>query len=210
MSTPTITAIIPTQGRPTLEWALDSVRDQLLPGDEVIVVIDTHEMDINTQRAIVRRVEPYPYQIHTRLHDAGAHHWGHPQCDHGQTLAKGDWIVANDDDDVFTPGAFAAIRQAIAYAETPRPLLFRFKPYFADNFLIWHTAGPEWIRQGHIGGHCLVQPNVPEKVGQRAVNGTYRYESDFDWIISTLANWAPIDPLWCDHVIAEQRPREDR
>jgi hypothetical protein len=114
--------------------------------------------------------------------------------------------MCQDDDDIWTPGAFAAIREAIAYAEVPRPLLFRFKSHY-NGFIFWHTPSLEWIRPGHIGGHCLVQPNVPGKVGMRVKGGTYRYESDFDQIANTLALWRPVEPLFCDFIIAEARPR---
>ena len=206
MSTPTLSLIIPTQGRATLERALESAAIQMLPGDECHVIVDTHGMPYEGYCAIAARVGRFGDQFWWSEFDADAHYWGHPQFDHGQLLATGDWIVGNDDDDIWTPGAFAAIRAAIAHAETPRPLLFRFRSYIGGGFVYWHTPGPEWIRQGHIGGHCLVQPNLPGKVGQRAVSGTYRYESDFDWIADTLARWAPVEPLWCDYVIAEQRP----
>lgn len=206
MGTPTLSLIIPTAGRPSLRRTLESAAPQVLPGDECIVVGDTLDGPLPQTEAICR---DYPWVRYIE-HAHDAHRWGHPQFDAGQAAAIGDWLIGQDDDDVWTPDAFAAIRAAIAHAEYPRPLLFRFRSYFG-GFVFWHTAGPEWIRQGHIGGHCLVQPGRAHgKVGQRAVNGTYRYESDFDWITSTLANWAPIEPLWCDHVIAEQRPQEDR
>lgn len=197
---PTLSLIIPTAGRASLRRTLESAAPQVLPGDECLVVGDTLDGPLPDTEAICRE---YPWVRYLEF-SGGEHAWGHPQFDHGQRIAKGEWIVGNDDDDIFTPGAFAAIRAAIAYAEEPRPLLFRFRSYLG-GFVFWHTAGPEWIKQGHIGGHCLVQPNLPGKVGQRAVDGTYRYESDFDWIVDTLARHEA-SPVWCDFVIAEQRP----
>lgn len=206
MSRPTITAIVPTQGRPTLERTLDSVRDQLLPGDEVLVVIDTHEMDRDTQTAIGDRIAPYGPQFWVLGHDAERHNWGHSQINHALTCATGDYIVANDDDDIWTPGAFAAIREA-AQTFPGRLLLFRFRSYIGGGFIFWHTPGLEWVRQGHIGGHSLVMPNIPGKVGWRT---TTRYEADFDQIVDAIQKHAPDEPVFCDFVIASQRPQEAR
>jgi hypothetical protein len=198
----TLSLIIPTAGRPSLRRTLESAAPQILPWDECIVVGDTHDGPLHETELICR---DYGW-VRYIAHDAGGHHWGHPQFEAGQAAARNGWIVGQDDDDVWTPGAFAAIREAIAHAEYPRPLLFRFRSQLG-GFVFWHTPGRDWIRQGHIGGHCLVQPNLPGKVGQRAVKGTYRYESDFDWIADTLARWAPVEPLWCDYIIAIQRPQ---
>ena len=202
MSTPTLSAIVPTAGRASLRRTLESAAPQMLPGDEVIVVGDTTDGPLPETEAICR---DFPFVRYVEC-PSGEHNWGHEQTDHGLTIARGDWLLCNDDDDIWTPGAFEAIRGAIAYAKVPRPLLFRFKSHYGDGFVFWHTPSPEWIRPGHIGGHCLVQPNAPGKVGMRLKHGTYRYESDFDQIANTLALWRPVEPLWCDFIIAEARP----
>lgn len=206
MDYPTLSLIVPTQGRPTLERTLTSARDQMLDGDECWVVADSYEMAPDYYAAIRERVECFGPRFHFAGLDAGAHQWGHPQIDYGLTLATGDYIVANDDDDRWCPGAFAAIREA-ATNSPRRLLLFRFRSYIGGGFVFWHTPGMEWVRQGHIGGHSLVMPNIPGKVGRRT---STRYEADFDQIVDAIEKHAPDEPVFCDFVIAEQRPQEDR
>lgn len=199
---PTISAIVPTQGRPTLERALASAAPQLLSGDEVLVIVDTHGMGEADFFAVAARVSAFGPQFHAHGYDAGFHAYGHPQFDHGLTLAEGDYILGNDDDDVWTADAFAAIREAIAALESPRPLLFRFRSPWGT--LYWQERG--LVRQATIGGHCLIQPGQAHgRVGYRQAR---HYEADFTWIVNTLANWAPTEPVWVDQVIAIQRPRE--
>ena len=198
MSGPTLSIIVPTAGRPTLARTLDSFAGQLLPGDECIVVGDTFDGPLPETEAICR---DYPFVRYVE-HASSAHFFGHPQYEYGQELAKGAWLFGQDDDDIFTPDAFDAIRSAIAALPAPCPLLFRFRSYWGMTF--WDTPG--LLAQARIGGHCLVQPNVPGKVGQRNVEGRYRYESDYDWIIDTVARWHPVPPVWVDAVISVARP----
>ena len=198
---PTLCVIIPTAGRQSLRRTLDSIAPQVLAGDGCIVVGDVFDGPLPQTEAICREYDFVRYVEYAWT----GHMFGHPQFEYGQSLVTQDWIVGQDDDDIFTADAFAAIRAAIAYAEEPRPLLFRFKSYF-DGLVFWHTPGPEWVRPGHIGGHCLCLPNVAGKIGLRARDGTYRYESDYDWVADTLKKWEPVEPLWCNHVISIARP----
>jgi Glycosyl transferase family 2 len=205
MKTPTLGIFIPTHGRPELRRAIESAVPQMLPGDDLLIVGDTRDGPLPQTEAIVAEYGP---QVRYLPYTDGQMSWGHAQAAYGIANLQTDWIFGNDDDDAFTPDAFAAIREAIAYAEYPRPLLFRFRSYIGGGFVFWHTPGMEWVRQGHIGGHCLVQPG--HKHGKVGAYGSARYEGDFDWIVDTLQKWAPIEPLWCDHVISIQRPQEDR
>lgn len=198
--TPRLSLISPTQGRPTLERMIASGRDQLLPGDEWIVVIDAH--GIASQMAIddiERRIERCGGPAFVVLtHDAHGHDWGHSQSNHGISIAQGDWLVFQDDDDEFLPGALAAIRRTIAQLPSPRPLLFRFRARWGQ--LIWAAVGD--LRPGRIGGHCLVIPRIPEMTGRF---GTH-YEGDHQMITSTLALWEAqgVAPEWCGDVITMQ------
>lgn len=198
--TPTISVIVPTQGKPTLERMLDSVRDQLLPGDEVIVVVDTFEMPHHEFQDIRQRAESYGPGFMAFPHDAGHHDWGHSQINYGLTLAEGDYIHANDDDDIYLPGALAVMREAIV-AHPGRVFLFRFRSYLG-GMVFWLQPG--LVRQGCIGGHCLLQPNLPGKCGQWGAH----YEGDYTGIVDTLSRHEE-PPVWVDHVIACQRPRAE-
>lgn len=201
MSGPTLSVVIPTPGRASLARTLDSIAPQMGPGDQVIVVGDTREGQLPPMEALCGRHPAGP--LYVPFTD-GLMSWGHHQIQYGLGFATGDYVLAQDDDDIYLPGAFDAIRAA-ASDNPGRVLLFRFRSQRLGGVVFWHTPGPEWIRQGHIGGHCLVQPNIPGKVGQL----TARYEGDFDWIVDTLARHEE-PPVWCDFIIAEQLPQEDR
>ena len=54
-----------------------------------------------------------------------------------------------------------------------------------------------YIRESAIGGHAMVVPNVPERLGRWEC----RYAGDYDWIVSTVALW-PSGVAWYDDVIA--------
>lgn len=185
---PSLTIIIPTQGRAALTRAVQSVLPQLGPADELIVAIDTHGSAPAIEHvAGVRYLE----------HDAGHHCWGHCQINAAMGSAKGAYILVNDDDDVYTPGALDAVRAAIARQSEPRPLLFRHRGYNGQTF--WIKEG--WICEGAIGGHSLVAPNDPARRGV----WTCRYAGDFDAIVSTTRHYdGTADWEW--PVIACARP----
>jgi glycosyltransferase involved in cell wall biosynthesis len=193
----TLSILIPTpgQGRP-LSRCLDSIKPQLHPGDEVLVIGDTHDGPLPEVEALVAE---YGDLFRYIGHDAGHHCFGHCQLNHGLEQAKGDYLTANDDDDIYTPDAFAAMRAVAERLPEPRPLLFRFQSHY----------GPVWwdeqvVEINRIGGHCAVFPNLPGRVGRY----TCRYQGDFDFIRSTLDLWPGGDlaAVWVNHIIAIARP----
>lgn len=198
--TPTLSLIIPTQGRPTLERALASARDQLGLGDECWVVVDTHGMSTPEFSAIAERVGKFGPQFWITGRDAGCHDFGHSQVNHGIACARGDYIHVSDDDDVWCPGALAVMREAIV-AHPGRVFLFRFRSYLGGT-VFWLQPG--LVRQACIGGHCLLAPNLPGKLGQWGA----RYEGDYDAITATLALHDQ-PPVWVDFIVCEQRPRAE-
>lgn len=211
--TPTLSVLIPTPGlgRP-LGRCLQSVREQpLLPGDEVLVIGDTAEGPLPEVEATVASFGPqYRYlehagQVHTFVGDTDYHSFGHEQLNHGISRARGDLLVFQDDDDIFTEGALAAIRGA-ATEHPGRPLLFRFVSRFRT--LVWGAA--KTIAQEHIGGHCFVVPNKPEWLGEWGPH----YQGDYTFIRETLDRWPGLNGsppgddavVWVDKVIALARP----
>lgn len=180
-----LSIIVPTHDGEGLDTLFASVEDQLIPGDEVLVVIDVFEYGaIVLPELGSRRVFEY---------DAGHHCWGHCQINYGMAQARGDYLIFIDDDDCFPDGALDAIRRAIAEQASPRPLMFKF----------WSRRHGRTLPPGHyvqesaIGGHAIVVPNIPDKLGRWGE----RYAGDFDFIQSTLALW-PDGPAWYDDVIA--------
>lgn len=192
-----LSLLVPTLGRPSLARALNSVKDQLASGDEVIVVGDTHDGELPEVEALVR---DYGKQFRYLAHDAGHHCWGHCTLMYGINRANGDYIHCSDDDDCWSPDALDAMRGAIAELNEPHPLLFRFRSWYGPVF--WSQRG--LIAEGQIGGHCLVTPNIPDRIG---VFGC-RYEGDYDYILSTLQKWPRgiLDAQWVDRIVAIARP----
>jgi glycosyltransferase involved in cell wall biosynthesis len=84
MSGPTLTIVLATAGRPSLERALGSVARQLLPGDEVMVVCDA-----SGDAGDTARMEAMP-------------------------RARGTHLAFLDDDDVYVPDALAKMRKFAA------------------------------------------------------------------------------------------------
>lgn len=201
--TPTLGIVIPTAGRATLRRTLDSMAPQVREGDTCLVVGDCLDGPLPATEAIVA---DYPWCRYL-AHVGKSHTFGHEQINVGLPLVGGDWVMCQDDDDIYAPGAFGAIRATIRTLHRPRPLLFRFRSYHGGRVFWDAAAKAAWDRrrvvlQDHIGGHCLVQPNIPGKVGVRGLH----YQGDHTWIEDTLRRWAPIKPLWVDEIIAIARP----
>jgi hypothetical protein len=185
---PSISAIIPTAATDVerltlLRRSVLSALPQLRAGDEVIVAGDTTDDPLDAARALCGRL--------------GAEA---PPGAAVRFLARGEWLTFNDDDDIYTPAAFAAIREYAGALVSPAPLLFRFRSYHGPTF--WLVKG--LLGQGLIGGHCLVAPNRPAMLGA----WSDRYEGDWDFIKGTLEKWAAVGvhPVWCDRLIAIARP----
>lgn len=186
-----LSIIVPTPDGDGLDALHASLAGQLAPGDELLIVGDTHggELDAVEAWCNAHGATYLPY-------DAGHHCWGHCQINHGMRHAQGDYLVFNDDDDTFAPGALAAIRRAIGHQVEPRVLLFKF---FAGR--LGRTLPERYVvEESAIGGHCIVPPNDPARLGQWSC----RYGGDFDFIQTTLAHW-PDGPAWFDDVIALAR-----
>lgn len=198
LNTVSLTGIIPTfDPKRPLRRALQSAARQMQPQDEIIVVGDTADGPLPEIEEVVRS---FGSQFRYIPHDAGHHCWGHCGLSAAQTQARGDYLTYCDDDDIWTPTAFGAIRQAASEIQEPMPLLFRLLTHY--GLVVWMDQS---LRQGTVGGHCLVVPNVPERLG----TWTCRYEGDYDAILDTLSRWrkAGVPSLgWCQQVIAIARP----
>ncbi len=106
-----------------------------------------------------------------------------------------------DDDDVYTPDAFSAMRE-FALKSPGRIGIFRMRyEYWRHGWygqVVWEEPVLRW---GNVGTPMFVVPNVPGKLG--------RWDSKFHW-----GDWAFIqetvtlqgDPVFCDAVVARIRP----
>jgi len=192
---PTLSIIIPTPDGVGLSRCIRSIVEQeIVAGDEVLIVGDTHSGALDhVEEDVCRLGGPFRYLAH----DAGRHAWGHPQINFGMEVAHGDYLVFQDDDDIFTEGAFAVIRAALALQSEPVPHMFRFVTQ--NRRLLWQERR---LEEGVIGGHQFVIPNLPGRVGE----WTDRYCGDFDFVTSTLRLWPPDSVVWREEIIAYARP----
>lgn len=78
-----LSVIVASSGRPTLQRTLDSIRPQLHSEDELL-------LDVNTDAP-----------------------WGHRARNRQMAVAKGDFLLFMDDDDTYVSGAFDAIRSKV-------------------------------------------------------------------------------------------------
>jgi hypothetical protein len=196
--TPTLTIVVPTIGRQTLETTLASIaRQDLRPGDRVVVALDTyqepHRPDV---AALVAR-----YGFELLPVDGGVHFMGNPQLNAAIATCTTDYLCALGDDDVYVDGAIATIR---ARLKPGRALLFQFyaPPYLVAGdprrFVMWADRK---LRVANISGCCVVAPRealVPVSAQQRC-------EVDFDWIRDIVAQTGR-RPIWLEQVLIIARP----
>ena len=160
----------------------------------MIVVGDTHSQNLPGVAALVAefgfQYEPF---------DAGHHCFGHCQINHGLTLATGQHISVNDDDDIWTDNARDLMRRGTD-VWPDAVLLYQYRSYYGRQ-VYWHTPG--LLLRDHIGGHSVVAPNVQDKLGRFAC----AYNGDFDYVESTVNNFGgPSKAIWISDLIAIARP----
>ncbi len=93
----TISFIIPTVGRPSLQKTIDSI--EKWPGDEVLVI----------------------------QHTPPSGNWGNAERQEGTDKTKCDYLAYIDDDDVYVKGHRAIMDQAIRENPNGNPILFKIK-----------------------------------------------------------------------------------
>jgi hypothetical protein len=182
--------IVPTCGRRSLARTLQSIADQALAaGDEVLLVTDGPQpsaADLFARSGLPGGCLQAPQ----------SRDYGGTQRNRGMDEAAGDYLLFMDDDDIFTPQAFATIR-AILRERPDRPHLFRMR-YAADGRLLW--ARPE-LRPGNVSTQMMVYPNRPDLLRWDSKHG-----HDFRFIFNNQALWPPDSLVWRDEVIAVIRP----
>lgn len=143
--------------------------------------------------------------------NAKHHCWGHCQINYAlnylagahtmMTPGTGGWACFNDDDDVYTRTAFKTIHRALPQ-DPSGPLFFQWQSYSSGRLPPIAADGGFVVREGSIGGHSIVVPLVPGKLGTWCC----RYEGDYDFIDSTLKLFPDWRPFLTPEVIAVARP----
>lgn len=185
-----LSIIIPTMGRETLRRTLESIRPQLMPDDEVLVVSDGLAYsdfweDVKEWSAEFKElscIDPRSC-------------YGHAQRNFGLSAATKHYVTFCGDDDVYDQDAFSVVREAIA-TNPGRPLIFRVDTWSCG--LVWHD---EVLEVGNVDCGGFVVPNDKERLG----TFSYRYEGDYDFINGTLRGY-PEGPVWRPERIQVCRP----
>lgn len=152
--TPSVSVIIPTIGRETLRRTLESALCQHERPDEVLVVADGPRPD--ARAAALEFGAAY-------LETPPTGQWGHEQRNLGMAAAKGDYLSFMDDDDVYLPGAFEAMRRRAR--ESPgRPIIFQM---LHRGETLWRR--PE-IAYRNVSTQMFLFPNVPGRLARWASN----------------------------------------
>jgi glycosyltransferase involved in cell wall biosynthesis len=197
----TITIAVPTIGRPTLVDTLDSIaRQDLRPGDQVLIVYDSFAPDALNLQATRSLVEGYGFAFIE--HNGYVHFYGNPQLNHAITLATGDYFTCLGDDDIYVDGAIARIRSVV---KPGRATLFQFyaPPDMVPNqpglrLRLWQDRQ---LRVANLSGCCLVAP----RAALVPVSRELRIEVDFDWIVDIVAKTGQ-KPHWLQECLIIARP----
>ncbi len=193
-----LTIIVPTIGRSTLETTLQSIaRQDLHPGDRVIVALDTYQEPPRPDVAAL--VARYGFELLPV--DGGVHFMGNPQLNAALALVDTDYVCALGDDDIYVDGAIARLRPK---CKNWRAVLFQFyaPPYLVagdpTRFILW--AEPI-LRVANISGCCIAAP----REAIMPVSDHQRCEVDFDWVAAIVRKTGR-KPLWMDDVLIIARP----
>jgi len=169
---PSISIVIPTLGRPTLQRMIDSLLPQLAEGDQIIVVADGADAYARAGTMINDDLASKHDVMLCSVTDRESC-YGNAQRNHGMSIASGDLIWFCDDDDIALPGALTAIRRSMAADRTPT--MFRMR-HLGD--VIWRSQ--ECVA-GNVAGPQLVIPNRSD-IPRFPVPASNPELSDGDWI----------------------------
>lgn len=198
MTDPTICVITPTIGRPSLRNTLES--GVLGEGDSWRVIADGEVAHIVMMANIKNLLHTMPY-VCLRAYLGTRGDYGNRLRDMAMSIARENYFVFLDDDDIFAPGAVKIIKEAIA-KHYPRPIIF--KMINGNGEILWRNRE---VTPGNVGGSMFVCPNIPGKLGKWDNGAGHR--SDYEFIRQTLESYGPgwrQEIVWSDEVIIHCRP----
>jgi glycosyltransferase involved in cell wall biosynthesis len=179
-----LSVVIPTLGRPSLERTLESCA----AADEIVVVLDK------------ARGGTLPCELPPRtvlLEGVYGVTGGHLGRTHGIAVASGTHLAFFDDDDVYAPGAIEVMRDAAC----DLPVIFRMDHY--THGILWRSKD---IYFGNVSTQMYVVPNQPALFGEWTPHmpGWPEPGGDFSFIRDTVENMGGV--VWRDEIIAVLRP----
>lgn len=185
----TLSIVIPTLGRPSLERTLDSCRD----ADEVIVVLDMAGGEF-----------VLPFQTPPNTRTVAGHfgvRGGHAGRAHGVQYTTSTHLAFMDDDDIYTPGAIDAMRDAACEL----PVIFRMDHY--QHGILWRTRD---IYFGNVSTQMYLLPNQPDLFGSwTPIQPDWPQPGgDCTFIQETVEAFGGVE--WRDEIIAVLRPEVAR
>ncbi len=183
----TLSVIISTIGRSSLQRTLESVRQQdLIPGDEIFVI---HDGPMNPEVECVWNESGLPGRL-VALDDGPHRDWGAAARTVGIAMATGSHLIWQDDDDTYLPGAFSVIRREC----TQEPEAFHlFRMAYPNGWLLWQRPD---IASGNVSTQIFVAPRkLPLGEWGR------HYAGDYDFIASTIERNPTVPVRFIDRVI---------
>lgn len=187
-----LSIVIATMGRLTLEQTLDSLLPQLADQDEVVVVVDRRFVrDLDGMRQYFD-----PSWRCRWFKMIGRDTAGDAQRAYGIDHASGSHLAFIDDDDVYLPGALDQMRDHAC----DRPVIFRMNHHLLG--VLWRV--PE-VAYGNVGTPMFLVPNTPAKLGRwdqpPAVDPR---AADSGFIAGCVAKMG--EPVWREEVTVLVRP----
>jgi len=185
----TLGIFIATPGRKSLWNTLASIAYQGAPVEDVLVVGDGfHRPTAELVEVAASALNlPARYVATEKTRD-----WGHTQQNYALKHVRGDYLIYQDDDDIFVPRALTEAARLVTEFHDPHPLVGRIKSPCLG--LIWPIPGTV------LDGHCLVVPNDKSKLGFF----TSKYDGDQAYIRHCLAAYEECS--WTDRVWTLTRP----
>ncbi len=170
---PNLSLLCPTIGRGSLGALIVTVRDQLAPLDEFLVIGDGPQPD----GAAIVAAAGHPKIRYLETPEFKGD-WGATPLDFGTAHATGDYIMYIGDDDTLTPGAFGFVRK-IVDCHDPHPYLF------AMHYTDFTMKNSDLCCE--CSGQQFVVPNVTGRMARWADDGGEA--NDWTFMQKTKALW---------------------
>jgi len=184
-----ISYILPTCGRSTLERAIKSIKTDNT--DEIIIVGDGPQP---SAEEICRR-----YNL-CYLETEPNHCSGNAQRNMAMSIAKCEFLAFLDDDDIYLPNASRTIKERIVNSK-----INLFRIYFDNRMelVLWENKS---VRLGNITSQMIVIPNTKGRIGAWPEFGRqeYVYSGDFYFLQDSYQKWGKDSIIWHDKIIAKR------